>query len=82
MNHEQCVKLALKLKVSEADLYKVVDATFTDTLAHEVFQKWMNAHAEKATGSVLHAALRDAERQDLADRFEDRLFGRGNAFLS
>ena len=79
-SHEQCVKLALELKISDDDLYKLDEALFTETLVHEMLLKW-RAYAKKATGSVLHAALCNAERQDLADRFEDRLFGRGTTFL-
>ena len=80
-SHEQCVKLALELKICDDDLYKLDEALFTDTLAHEMLLKWVTASAEKATGSVLHTALCNAERQDLADRFEDRLFGRGKTFV-
>ena len=80
-SHEQCVKLALDLKICDDDLYKLDEALFTDTLAYEILLKWMTTYEEKATGSVLHAALCDAERQDLADRFEEQLFGRGETFL-
>ena len=80
-SHEQCVKLALELKICDDDLYKLDEALFTDTLAYEILLKWMTTYEEKATGSVLHAALCDAERQDLADHFEEQLFGRGETFL-
>ena len=77
--HDQCVKLALALQLGDDDFYKLVEATFTDDLAYKLLKKWTKA--ENATGSVLHAALRVAERQDLADRFEKELLGRGKLFL-
>ena len=76
-SHEQCIKLALQLKIGDDNLYKLHETTFTDNLAYEMLMKWIEEKDEKATGSVLHAALCDAERLDLANRFEDRLFGRG-----
>ena len=76
-SHEQCIKLALKLKIGDDNLYKLHEMPFTDTLAYEVLMQWIEEHEEKATGAVLHAALCDVARLDLADRFEDRLFGRG-----
>ena len=79
MCHDQCVKLALALQLGDDDFYKLVEAPFTEDLAYELLKKWTKA--EKATGSVLHTALRVAERQDLADRFEKELLGRGKLFL-
>ena len=76
-SHEQCIKLALQLKIGDDNLYKLHEAPFTDNLVYEMLMKWIEEHDEKATGSVLHAALCDAERLDLANRFEDRLLGRG-----
>ena len=76
-SHEQCIKLALKLKIGDDNLYKLHDAPFTDNLAYEMLVKWIEEKDEKATGSVLHAALCAAKRLDLANRFEVRLFGRG-----
>ena len=77
--HDQCVKLALALQLGDDDFYKLVEATFTEDLAYELLKKWTKV--ENATGSVLHAALGVAERQDLADRFEKTLLGRGKIFL-
>ena len=76
-SHEQCVKLALKLQLGDDDFYKLVEATFTEELAYDILKKWVKTHSENANGSVLHAALCDAERQDLADRFERRLLATG-----
>ena len=33
-SHEQCIKLALKLKIGDDNLYKLNEAPFTDTLAY------------------------------------------------
>ena len=71
------MKLALKLKLGDDNLYKLNEAPFTDTLAYEVLIKWIEEQDEEATVCALHAALCDAERLDLANRFKDRLFGRG-----
>ena len=80
VSHDQCVKLALALQLGDDDIYKLVEAAFTEDLAYKLLKKWTKA--ENATGLVLHAALCVAERQDLADRYEDKLLGRGQIFLT
>ena len=81
-SHEQCIKLALKLKIGDDNLYKLHDAPFTDNLAYEMLVKWIEEKDEKATGSVLHGALCAAKRLDLANRFEVRIFGRGKTWAN
>ena len=78
-SQEQCIALALQLKIEEDEVFKILDETFSDQMAYKIMKKWMKANKEQATGSLLHSALCRMERQDLADRFEHRLLQKGSA---
>ena len=76
-NRDQCIVLAVRLKIGENEVFKLFGTPFSDRLAYTIIKKWIEVHDERATGPALYAALQDIIGHDLANQFKEGLFARG-----
>ena len=70
-----CSQLASQLKLGGSFLEQVDESELTDfhMLAKKVLNAWMAEKSGAATCEVLHRALLDIGRKDMADKLEDIL---------
>ena len=58
----------------------MLDEVFTADMPFHVLNDWVEKWDHRATGSVLHHALHEIERKDLAEQFGQELLGPGKYF--
>ena len=76
VDRDQCVRLALKLKLDQSEVCRWLDALFTDHMAYEIIKKWIDVRGQQATRLDLYTALSEVD-EDMASTFEKAVFGRG-----
>ena len=74
-NRFDCIQLAAQLKLDESFQEQVEEFELTDIrmLALKVLKRWKAEKSGAATCEVLHRALLDIGRKDMADKLEDNL---------
>lgn len=72
----QSLSLAIALGLSREFVGRLRHRDFTGELPFDVLGHWVEEKGDKATCKVLHAALRDIGRADLAQDFEEQLLSK------
>ena len=76
-NRNDCVRLAAALRLNDAYQERMQRTEVSDfqILALDVLERWTGEKTDRATGEALCQALRDINRNDVADNLQTDLIG-------